>query len=78
MAAEGKPSFKDQRGDTLGFLLKATPEQLLEIAAGTALELTLSSTTSIIQKPRPFFTKRICFGKGSSKNISGTPISAGW
>ena len=37
MAAEGKPSFKDQRGDTLGFLLKATPEQLLEIAAGTAL-----------------------------------------
>ena len=37
MAAEGKPSFKDQRGDTLSFLLKATPEQLLEIAAGTAL-----------------------------------------
>src|ERR1700687_619409 len=37
MAAEGKPSFKDQRGDTLGFLLKATPEKLLEIAAGTAL-----------------------------------------
>jgi hypothetical protein len=39
MAAEGKPSFKDQRGDTLGFLLKATPEQLLEIAAGTALRV---------------------------------------
>jgi hypothetical protein len=37
MADEGKPSFKDQRGDTLGFLLKATPEKLLEIAAGTAL-----------------------------------------
>src|ERR1700732_1534241 len=37
MADEGKPSFKDQRGDILGFLLKATPEKLLEIAAGTAL-----------------------------------------
>jgi hypothetical protein len=37
MAAEGKTSFKDQRGDVLGFLLKATPEQLLQIAAGTAL-----------------------------------------
>jgi hypothetical protein len=37
MAAEGKSSFKEQRGDTLSFLLKATPEKLLEIAAGTAL-----------------------------------------
>jgi hypothetical protein len=37
MAGEGKPNFKDQRGDTLSFLLKATPQQLLEIAAGTAL-----------------------------------------
>jgi hypothetical protein len=37
MAAEGKASFKEQRGDILGFLLKATPEKLLEIAAGTAL-----------------------------------------
>jgi hypothetical protein len=37
MAAEGKTSFKDQRGDALGFLMKATPEQLLQIAAGTAL-----------------------------------------
>jgi hypothetical protein len=37
MAAEGKTSFKDQRGDVLGLLLKATPEKLLEIVAGTAL-----------------------------------------
>ena len=36
MAAEEKPSSKGSRGDTTAFLQGASPEQLLEIAAGTA------------------------------------------
>jgi len=36
MAAEGKPSSKESRNDTTAFLQGANPEQLLEIAAGTA------------------------------------------
>jgi hypothetical protein len=38
MALEKKPSFKESRGDTLGFIQGASPEQLLEIATGTALQ----------------------------------------
>src|ERR1700687_1845518 len=37
MALEGKQSFKDSRGDKVAFLQKAPPQQLLEIAPGTAL-----------------------------------------
>jgi hypothetical protein len=32
-----KPSFKVSDGETFGFIQKATPKQLLEIAGGTAL-----------------------------------------
>jgi hypothetical protein len=37
MALQGKPGSKETRGDTLAFILKATPQELLAIAAGTAL-----------------------------------------
>jgi hypothetical protein len=36
MTLEGMPRFREKHGDTLDFILAATPEQLLEIAAGTA------------------------------------------
>src|SRR5438874_1986683 len=37
MALEGKPSFKETRSDLLGVIKEASPEQLLQLAAGTAL-----------------------------------------
>jgi hypothetical protein len=36
MKLEGMPRFQEAHGDTLRFIMAATPEQLLEIAAGTA------------------------------------------
>src|SRR6516225_8801010 len=36
MKLEGMPRFQEVHGDTLRFIMAATPEQLLEIAAGTA------------------------------------------
>ena len=39
MALEGKAGSKETHADTLSFIRRATPEQLLEIAAGTALRV---------------------------------------
>jgi hypothetical protein len=36
MNLEGMPRFREVYGETLSFILAATPEQLLSIAAGTA------------------------------------------
>lgn len=36
MMLEGMFRFREKHGDTLQFIMAATPEQLLEIAAGTA------------------------------------------
>jgi hypothetical protein len=62
MAAETKPSFKEARADTLGFIQGASAEDLLRIAAGTALR-----TDPLLQSFNPAdpakteeLRKRIC------------------